>query len=97
MMTKGKITVTHNEMTDLVLIYNLGQDFVSVCSGLPVGVVVRFVRERLGADWNLAEDNFADGSSNPCGCQDVIGNKHYLFSRSPARALGLGVQGAGYA
>ena len=57
----------------------------SVCSCLPLKEITKRLNSEhptgILSKWGLSEEKeFADGSPNPCHCQDSPDNKHYLFN-----------------
>lgn len=34
----------------------------------------------INSPWKISENNFADGRTNPCECQQDSGRKHYLLN-----------------
>ena len=70
------------EEDEAFVVYSEGLLFASVCSNLPQEEVESRMRRRINGTtggWNLSDENFSGGESNPCQCTDHEDRKHYLF------------------
>ena len=67
-------------------IYSVGIVCASVCA--ETGTPIKEITSELNAShptgirskWKLSENNFQDGKSNPCECNEYKNRKHYLFN-----------------
>lgn len=65
-------------------VYSVGLVYLSICTRLSPDEAVREVNGThptgLDHDWQIADEDFRDGSPNPCQCPDFAEHKHYLLT-----------------
>lgn len=64
-------------------VYSSGLIACSVCTDLPREEVAEEVNRvhptGISAQWEIADESFADGSANPHPCEEVPAKQHWLL------------------
>ena len=69
-----------------ITIYANGFCYCSVCADKDLGIeaILEYVNAHsptgIESQWELAEENFKDGTINPCQCNTDKNRKHYLLN-----------------
>jgi len=73
------------EKTEKIEIYSSGICHCSVC--VPKDMDKETIEQKVNSEnmtgiqsqWEISEENFASGASNPCPCEDNGTRQHYLM------------------